>query len=38
VFLQDTTDNEGKIGLLKYWEIDEITFTNIRVKGSKAAQ
>ncbi|MDX1314923.1 MAG: hypothetical protein R3356_05425, partial [Eudoraea sp.] len=36
VFLKDSTDNEGKIGLLKYWEIDEITFSNIRVKGTES--
>ncbi len=36
VFLTETVDNEGKIGLLKYWEIDEITFSNIQVKGIKS--
>ena len=36
VLLKDTTDTEGKIGLLKYWEIDEITFSNIQVKGTES--
>jgi hypothetical protein len=35
VFLKDTTDTGGKIGLLKYWEIEEIIFSNIRIKGSE---
>jgi hypothetical protein len=36
VFLKDTTDTEGKIGLLKYWEFDEVTFSNIQVKGKES--
>ncbi len=35
VFLKDTTDTGGKIGLWKYWEIEEIIFSNIRIKGSE---
>jgi hypothetical protein len=38
VFLQEATANQGKIGLLKYWEIDEITFSNIRVRGTELTQ
>jgi hypothetical protein len=30
-FLNTNINNSGKIGLLKYWEIDNIIFSNIRV-------
>ena len=36
VFLKDSTDTGGKIGLLKYWEIEEIIFSNIRIKGTES--
>lgn len=37
-FLNDSINTSGKIGLLKYWEIDEITFSNIRVRESDSIQ
>jgi len=38
VFLNEDINTSGRIGLLKYWEIDEITFSNIRIKGSEQTQ
>ncbi|TFH36397.1 MAG: hypothetical protein E4G99_05050 [Anaerolineales bacterium] len=34
VFLDEHINSGGKIGLLKYWEIDEVTFSNISVRAS----
>jgi hypothetical protein len=32
-FLSEEINRSGKIGLLKYWEINEITFSNIHVRS-----
>ena len=32
IFLDDQINSEGRIGLLKYWEINDIEFSNIRVR------
>ncbi len=36
VFLDDGINTTGKIGLLKYWERPEVSFSNVRIRGSAA--
>lgn len=38
VFLNEDIKDYGRIGFLKYWEFDEITYSNIRIKGSVTTQ
>jgi hypothetical protein len=35
VFLDDEINSSGRIGLLKYWEIHDITFSNVRVRSTE---
>jgi len=37
VFLGENINSEGRIGLLKYWEIPEMVFSNIRVRTGTPA-
>ncbi len=36
VLLDESINTNGRIGLLKYWEIDDVTFSNIRIRESES--
>ncbi len=38
VFVPQNSNTSGKIGLLKIWEIGEITFSNIRVRSAESLE
>jgi hypothetical protein len=38
IFLDDEINTQGRIGLLKYWEIETITFSNIQVRVLEPAR
>lgn len=38
VSLDDNINTSGRIGLLKYWEIDDVTFSSIQVRDSGAVK